>query len=124
MKLFLGVLLFLSLAPLSKSAERFDGNALLAQCKNVDSHPESYEAGLCSGYVSGVHFGHSFTAVMYKLKSSYCMPKDVTFDQTSLVVLKYLNEHPESLHLPAHELVLASLIRAFPCPVAPEKPKK
>jgi len=39
--------------------------------------------------------------------------------QVTLVVQKYLSEHPEKPHLDADGLVLDALIEAFLCPKSP-----
>jgi len=35
--------------------------------------------------------------------------------QVLKVVMKYIDDHPEQLHLPARNLVLDSVANAFPC---------
>jgi hypothetical protein len=45
----------------------------------------------------------------------FCNPVKSTHSQVTLVVKKYLSEHPEKLHLDADGLVLEALIEAFPC---------
>lgn len=46
---------------------------------------------------------------------SYCPPEKMGAIQARLVVMKYLQEHPEKLHEPAFNLVAVAMIRAFPC---------
>jgi hypothetical protein len=44
-----------------------------------------------------------------------CEPNDVTNGQEGLIVLKYLRDHPEELHLKAAALVIKAMGKAFPC---------
>tara|TARA_B110000211_G_C13875262_1_gene462639 strand:+ start:428 stop:769 length:342 start_codon:yes stop_codon:yes gene_type:complete len=44
-----------------------------------------------------------------------CADDETTLRQLILVVQKYLNEHPEKLHLDSNELVLMALVTSFPC---------
>ena len=46
----------------------------------------------------------------------YCLPAaGIEIDQLVRVVNKFLDEHPEDLHLTARILVLLALTGAFPC---------
>lgn len=49
----------------------------------------------------------------------YCPPDGINLGQSQQIVVKWLNEHPEQLHLPASDLVRRALESAFPCPRAP-----
>jgi hypothetical protein len=62
--------------------------------------------GLCAGYVLGV------TDTTLDL---YCFPPGVTRMQIRGVAVKYLNNHPEKLHLLAPGLVIKAMQAAFPC---------
>jgi hypothetical protein len=54
--------------------------------------------------------------------SLFCPPDGVTYGQSKRIVLKYLNDHPEELHLPSTFLVSEAFRGAFPCAV--KKPTK
>ena len=62
--------------------------------------------GLCAGYVLGV------TDATLEL---YCFPPGVTKMQIRGVVVQYLNNSPERLHLLAPGLVIKAMRTAFPC---------
>ena len=46
----------------------------------------------------------------------YCPPAKTDAIQSRLVVMKYMQEHPEQLHKPAFDLVTIAMHRGFPCP--------
>jgi hypothetical protein len=64
------------------------------------------KVGVCMGYVEGVADAYA----------DACLPERVGLDQDIRVVVKYLNDHPEKLHLDRAELTKAALKQAFPCP--------
>jgi Rap1a immunity proteins len=57
-----------------------------------------------------------------------CTPGGTTRAQARLIVEKYMHDHPENLHLPAQDIVLAASQLAFPCtkfaPMMPMPPEK
>ena len=64
-----------------------------------------------TGYCMGTFFGMSSV-----LNGEYiCFPQGVTVKQSIRVFLKYMDDHPEKLHLQAPNLIYESLISAFPC---------
>jgi len=84
------------------------GNELLSNCENDDN----YSRGACHGYiiaVSDVSQNKSWDGALY------CVPNNATAGQLVKIVTKYLNKHPEKLHLTAHSLVQLALFVAFPC---------
>jgi hypothetical protein len=44
-----------------------------------------------------------------------CPAKDSTYEQGTRVVVKYLQDHPEELHMKSSALVERALAKAFPC---------
>ena len=84
------------------------GNDLLAQCESDDLFME----GVCAGYIAGVSDvsrGETWGG------NRYCAPAGVTIRQLQKIVIKYLNEHPETLHDDASSLVQNAFAHAFPC---------
>ena len=65
----------------------------------------SIKVGVCMGYVEGVADAYTDS----------CAPESVELGQEIRVVVKYLNDHPENLHLRRAELTKAALKQAFPC---------
>lgn len=99
-------------AQASPQARRVSGSELLEYC----SGPESgFRDGVCGGYVTGVHDLHSDVVEAKVAKPLFCMPLGVKNGQLRLVVKKWLQEHPEKLHLPASGLVVGAFREAFPC---------
>jgi hypothetical protein len=57
-----------------------------------------------------------------------CPPAGTTPTQARLIVEKYMHDHPESLHLPAQDIVFAASQLSFPCikfaPMLPTPPER
>ena len=100
-------LMLLSNQASSEFRHYLDGNTLAENCgANSD-----FRRGFCDGYIIGV-VDH-----MEGFRSStdlgICLPPNVTIDQVRAVIVKYLDNHPEKLHLPAIGLVSPAVIEAF-----------
>jgi len=72
---------------------------------------------ICSGNTGGVEFGSGYglgfaRGVLFAgvLSDQVCSPDAVTIGEAKQVMVKYLNDHPETLHEPTTRLAL----RAFP----------
>jgi hypothetical protein len=63
----------------------------------------------CVAYVDGVTDG------WVQAGGHLCAPASATLEQYADVVSKYLEDHPERLHLQAGMLVIEALNRAWPC---------
>jgi hypothetical protein len=91
------------------------GNWLLQSCqlalKTIDdpkfdeNHFEAYRDGYCRGLISGVA----------DASPRVCPNGQVTHGQQVRIVLKYLQDHPEELHLLNSVLVEQALAKSFPC---------
>jgi len=44
-----------------------------------------------------------------------CIPAEVSFNEAAKVVIKYLNDHPEKLHMADTVLIRTALVEAYPC---------
>jgi len=88
--------------------ETVSGAVLKKICTDYIDRPASTMDGMCIGYVVGVMSVVEYTKY-------FCLPAKSTHSQTTLVVKKYLSDHPEKLHLDADGLVLEALVEAFPC---------
>ena len=93
---------------LTAGAENVSGALLKKICASYVDRPASTSEGMCIGYVVGVMSVVEYTKY-------FCLPGKSTHSQVTLVVQKYLSEHPEKLHLDADVLVLDALVEAFPC---------
>lgn len=100
--------------PYVSFADFWDGNRLKTFIDADDrmvignpSNTDPFESGKLIGFVVGVH--ESMSGILV------CAPKNVSVAQLLDVVKKYVNENPDKRHKPAKELVMMSLIGAFPC---------
>lgn len=109
------LLLFLASPVAQEQAPVNDGNDLLPRCKAfVDtsdnsrwgSTHEAFSVGFCMGLVEGVA----------SASPHVCPVKGVTNLQSARVVLKYLEDNPQSLNLNEAVLTELALSKAFPCP--------
>jgi Rap1a immunity proteins len=94
-----------------------DGNWLQSTCGEYvkDNPSDAVKVGACVGYITGFVEGwdlNGFASDGLRL----CFPNGVTNEQLVKIVYKYLNDHPEELHLDAGNLVLHILNDTFPCP--------
>lgn len=105
-----------------------NGSELLGQCQDLlrvydgSSAKDLSAAGQCLGKLDGtiagleVARGFYMDDVKQPLRPIICWPKYVvTKDQSLRIVVKYLKEHPENLHLGDSTLITVALIYAFPC---------
>lgn len=89
----------------------YDGSSLLNLCESKDT----LEKWFCVGFVVGV--ADSFDCERPLMDGFHWQaPKGGTAGQIHKVVVRYLIEHPEKLHLQAASLSAAALSEAFPCP--------
>ena len=100
----------------SPQSDATTGNGLLGSCQfsvkdtedrnHNENTFEAWRDGFCVGLVAGVGYASPHV----------CPDENVTSGQEKRVVLKYLQDHPEELHLEATVLVEKALAKAFPCP--------
>jgi hypothetical protein len=64
-----------------------------------------YDGGACMGFVAGIAM----------VDTSLCLPPELTTDQMLRVVVKYIDERPQSMHHPFAVLVQQALATAWPC---------
>lgn len=91
-----------------------NGNDLLDYCAYTEkspNDPEFFKAIMCSGYVDAA----TDATLLPNVRTNICFPSGVEKRQTYAVVLKYLRDHPEQLHLNGVALVYRALESAFPC---------
>ncbi len=100
------------------------GNDILRSCgpivnmldgKKIDLKEETQ--GLwCTGYISGLLDGIALSPIKVDGKDVLCLPKDgISNDQAIRIVVKWLREHPDKLHLSGRMEALISLVKSFPC---------
>jgi Rap1a immunity proteins len=109
----------------AETAAPYDGKKLLDQCTQVvkteplDKTSEAFDAGYCLGVMQGIT---SISQLLFfemeknGVPKLFCLPKQgFSHEQMVRVVLKYLNDHPEHLHIYAIALITRALVEAFPC---------
>lgn len=122
--LLVGVLCTLTFHSFTWAAEeKFDGNELIKLCNVSELSCMFFSQGIVSGFTWGAarmatHLGTKTledAALMADEVIPFCIAKNVTRQQISAVVLKYMSDFPESRHFGADILVLLALKKAFPC---------
>jgi len=104
----------------------FTGVELLRECKDAVRLADSGldftpSATLCEGYLGGfiagsILTGNFYQAQSHSLRLPMCLPKGgITGDQEFRIVVKWLSDHPQLLHLNEGILVEAAFEDAFPC---------
>ena len=90
--------------------DRGSGNFMLPYCKDKAKDPFFY--GVCFGTITAI----SNMTDMLQKEYSFCKPRGATGSQTIPVVILFMEQHPEYMHLPFNWLVVMALHEAFPCP--------
>ncbi len=105
------------------------GQTLLEVCTEDNFKEVNENAFYCLGYFIGFRQTADTFTMMYDkekleaIKGAFCMPKEVTNQQRIKIVLKYINNHPEQLHLPASFLIITAYSEAFPMSVCEKRLK-
>jgi hypothetical protein len=92
--------------------------SLLEECTaatkklSVGQMNEHLDARSCLGYILGYADGISAGAANSK---AVCIPRSVTTGQMARVVVKHLQDHPNTLHEPRNWGIQAAFMKAYPC---------
>jgi hypothetical protein len=83
--------------------------------------PKDFNSGLCWGMASVVRANAIWAIALENSTSQFvytraCIPSTVTTYQFILVVLRYIDQHPEHGHLDFLDAASAAAYEAFPCP--------
>lgn len=122
-KLLLAVTLSFILMP-NANAEKirmWSGNSWLIPCNEEagNSICESYTEGVIEGWYFGYAQGkYDLTgdkALTPESSTPFCLPASGSTKQYVQVVKKYMEAHPEVLHMPAAYLIYRAMYKAFPC---------
>ncbi len=124
-----GLVLLLMAAPAAAARDRdvWDGNVLLEWCREAiqindegrrGSPDAIFHAGWCSGRVDGMLDMHAEYTGRSLLRSPvFCLPETgIRVPQGVRIVVRYLETHPERLHLEQRQLIIEAFSAAFPCP--------
>jgi len=97
------------------------GNEYLNGCAGVldtKISGSAFREGQCFGYLQGFLDGYDGGAAVYAAKGknvTFCLPANGTRGQNVHVFMKYLSDHPESLHEGTGVLIVQAAHAAFPC---------
>lgn len=73
-----------------------------------------YGAGFCRGFIEAVLDMNELHLITGG-GSPMCIPEGAKMGQILKVIMKYIDDHPEQLHIRARNVVLDSVAIAFPC---------
>ena len=82
------------------------GSQLKEDGDKIEKAPGSYSSGYFDGYVLGV---------LDLTQGRLCIAERATTGEVLQVVIKYLKDHPEELHLRASDVVIKAVQTAWPC---------
>ena len=116
--LLLVVLLVTAVPHAVTGQDLYTGDGLLTRCGwfleaiggTSMTRAEWFEASVCAGMVRAAS-----SAAEASVTFSLCVPDPNNIEAQVLVVVKYLNDHPETRHEPDFALILQALGDAFPC---------
>ena len=112
------VIMFQPSLPCALAQGSWTGKEFLDACKvlatSVDPKNDQVDDPMLVGYCAGmVH-----TLMIPRKYSDFkiCPPENATVQQGATVLVKFSDDHPQELNLPAVRLALAALRNAWPCP--------
>ena len=85
---------------------------ILPACQEKETESK-WSQGICIGQIQMLYllaFGDGLGP-----KAKFCPPDGVTINQARAVVIKYIGDRPEQMHLPFVFLALDALQKAWPC---------
>ena len=103
---------------LASAQDNYDTAKALSAAKNMPACKEQQTAskwlqGTCVGQMEMIYllaFSNNLGP-----NAKFCPPDGATIDQTTKVVIKYIDERPEQLHQPFVLLAIDALRKAWPC---------
>lgn len=93
------------------------GHFLLNACKAflAAGTKGDFNAGYCLGFIHSNEQEEMVRKMSDNAKKMYCMPKDITDEQLARVLIKYLEGHPDQLHLAASQLIWMAYSNGWRC---------
>jgi hypothetical protein len=83
-------------------------------CKFIDGGAKTtadyMDWGFCDGWTRGY-----VEAMMLQSHPPACPPQTSTTDQGVHIIMKYIKDHPEQMHLPTPIIAMRAFKSAFPC---------
>jgi hypothetical protein len=100
-----------------------DGNELLEQCRiatdqnTIENVDNALIMGYCLGKIQGIRQTLDIFSYNYNLppEQKVCIPTNVTNGQAARIVVKFLEDNPDQLHLSQTVLAIQAFKTAFPC---------
>lgn len=116
MKMKLRILAFITIAVISAgspaNAGFFTGGKLLPLCESGSASKNR----ACEMYLVGITDAHDGLHRLGGLtREFFCLSQGVSLPQIQKIFIKYANENPQYLQLPASRLVIGAFAKAFPC---------
>lgn len=120
MKAFVAAVALVGMSFGATQAHAGTGNEMAESCRAFlnEKTPSSqyFNAGICAGFVTGV----TDTLVLARISSpatiAICIPREgFTMGQAARVLLKYFDDHPETLNENASMLAVTAYRAAYPC---------
>ena len=120
----LSVVLFLSVAISVTAQTPHDGNHLLKECRQMirglegesQNSFQRMESATCLGYIAGFLDAHEWVISVRQVQPFYCLPENgIEEGQAARIIVKWMTDHPNKLHLYDAEIMLRTLGDAFPC---------
>jgi Rap1a immunity proteins len=106
------ILICLALASPLKAEEGIKGTDLYTACKGAPRDQVQ-----CRIWIFGFANGLELAQIARNENRTFmCLPEDLTNLQVSLIVEKFMGDHPEVLHDSAITVAATALGLAFPCP--------
>lgn len=107
------VILLFAFSRLAFAAPDFEsGNYMLPHCKTlVESKTPAVWEGQCGGVIDAL----LWVGASLPEGGRFCPPKGIPPAQADRVVVRWLETHPEKLHLNFKGLALQALMEAWPC---------
>ena len=112
------VTIFVLVAPLAAhcSGSFLTGTNLQSECLVTKAEITYFQANAsCLSYIEGVADSTACDNGGVVAGYSWKPEQNITAGQLQKVVVNWLNNHPEKLHLAAQSLVAYALAEAFPC---------
>jgi len=102
------------------------GNAFVRTCSGIDkddkdkTHLDVQNGMACLGYIDGLKDGVIAEIVFAQsehknVPKPYCVPDGVEMRQLIRIVLKYIEDHPETAHMRTPPLAVLAWRKTFPC---------
>ena len=79
------------------------------------SEEDSMMLGMCLGYLHGIMEMQDVLVAMEQIPPLFCTPEKSNYLQAMKIIEKYMDDHPEKLHLSFFLITINSLKEAFPC---------